>query len=274
MGVDRPIVINYENQSDGQLIEMYNSQPGENHYVGMSLGVNKSSSAHIRYYIDDNSTKIGPYGVNMLSINHEGVDIDGNVHIQGTIKAKDIINVSTLTTTLNDYVRKDDVLKDILIDDKGNIDVMDVAVIESYPDNCTSSLVSLKMYQGLDTKITQLKETLSNGSNTITHYCPIEESINSINNFVKTIGTWREYIGICVKIDVQKKCIKFANLGDYMIKVDDSSCYGIGDEVFIDNEDNKLKILAGQTAITSKIRRMTVGIVTAIIDDKTLAVFK
>lgn len=91
---------------------------------------------------------------------------------------------------------------------------------------------------------------------------------------VKTIGTWREYIGICVKIDVQKKCIKFANLGDYMIKVDDSSCYGIGDEVFIDNEDNKLKILTGQTAITSKIRRMTVGIITGIVDDKTLAVFK
>ncbi len=59
-----------------------------------------------------------------------------------------------------------------------------------------------------------------------------------------------------------------------MITVNDSSCYSIGDEVFIDNEDNKLKVLSGETAITSKIKRMTVGIITGIIDNKTLAVFK
>ena len=58
-----------------------------------------------------------------------------------------------------------------------------------------------------------------------------------------------------------------------MVKVDDTSCYGIGDEVFID-DDNKFKILTGATAITSKIRRTTVGIITAIINETTLAVFK
>ncbi|KAK8895998.1 hypothetical protein M9Y10_013884, partial [Tritrichomonas musculus] len=148
----------------------------------------------------------------------------------------------------------------------------------------------------------------SNGSNTITHYSPIESSMNSINDFVigapvymtgkvykhdgdtwipstvndttdcicsvKTTGSWKEYVGICVRIDEKNNAITFASHGDYLLKVDDSSCYGIGDEVFIDNEDNKLKILAGQTAITSKIRRMTVGIITAIIDNKTIACFK
>ena len=59
-----------------------------------------------------------------------------------------------------------------------------------------------------------------------------------------------------------------------MVKVGDSSCYSVGDEVFIDNEDNKLKVLSGETAITSKIRRMTVGIITGIIDERTLSVFK
>ena len=150
----------------------------------------------------------------------------------------------------------------------------------------------------------------SNQSNTtITHYCPISSN-NSINDFVvgapvyltgdvykydstvnhfvkstetdttdcicsvKTSGSWKEYVGICVRIDEKNNCITFASGGDYMIRVNDSSCYSIGDEVFIDNEDNKLKILSGETAITSKIRRMTVGIITSIIDDKTLSVFK
>ncbi len=73
---------------------------------------------------------------------------------------------------------------------------------------------------------------------------------------------------------MQKNCITFASGGDYLVRVDDTSCYAIGDEVFIDNEDNKLKILSGETAITSKIKRMIVGIITGIIDEKTLAVFK
>ncbi|KAK8898634.1 hypothetical protein M9Y10_000926 [Tritrichomonas musculus] len=147
-----------------------------------------------------------------------------------------------------------------------------------------------------------------NGSNTITHYAPIESSLNDINDFiigapvyitgnvfkrndnkwipstaddstdcicsVKTTGTWKEYVGICVRIDEKNNCITFASHGDYYVYVDDSSGYGIGDEVFIDNEDNKLKILSGETAITSKIRRMTVGIITSIISKKILAVFK
>lgn len=31
--------------------------------------------------------------------------------------------------------------------------------------------------------------------------------------------------------------------------------------MFVDTEDNKLKILSGATAITSKIRRTTIGII-------------
>ena len=90
---------------------------------------------------------------------------------------------------------------------------------------------------------------------------------------VKTQGIWKEYIGICTHIDKENNSIKFANLGDYLVRVTDSSCYSIGDEVFID-DDNKLKILSGETAITSKIKRLTVGIVTSIINKNMLAVFK
>ena len=59
-----------------------------------------------------------------------------------------------------------------------------------------------------------------------------------------------------------------------MVRVDDTSCYNIGDEVFIDCADNKLKILSGETAITSKIKRTTVGIITGKINETTLSVFK
>ena len=143
---------------------------------------------------------------------------------------------------------------------------------------------------------------------TITHYCPIEESMNSINDFiigapvyltgnvyrydkstksfisstetdttdcicsVKTNGKWNEYVGICVKIDEKNKCITFATHGDYLVRVTDTSCYGIGDEVFVD--EGELKTLTGQTAITSKIRRTTAGVITSIINKNMLAIFK
>ena len=143
---------------------------------------------------------------------------------------------------------------------------------------------------------------------TITHYTPIEESINSITDFiigspvyltgkvykydkqsksftpstvndsidcicsVKTNGDWKEFVGICVGIDEQNKCVTFSTGGDYLVRVTDTSCYGIGDEVFVD--EGELKVITGQTAITSKIRRTTVGIITGIIDKHYLAVIK
>lgn len=150
----------------------------------------------------------------------------------------------------------------------------------------------------------------TNSNTTITHYCPIELNLNQIDDFVvgspvyitgkvykfskdyntfvaatefdaidcitsvKTNGAWYEFIGICVEIDVQHNCIKFASAGDYVVLVSDSSCYEIGNELFVDTEDNVLKVLSGATALTSKIRRTIVGIVTAKLSKNVLAVFK
>ncbi|KAK8881857.1 hypothetical protein M9Y10_044493 [Tritrichomonas musculus] len=141
---------------------------------------------------------------------------------------------------------------------------------------------------------------------TITHYSPIETQMSSINDFtiggpvymsgkvykqtndgwkesttddttdcicsVKATGKWNEYVGICVSIDEDNQCITFATHGDYMVKVNDTTLYNVGDEIFID--DNVLKILSGNTAITSKIQRTTIGIITAKINDKFMSVFK
>ena len=47
---------------------------------------------------------------------------------------------------------------------------------------------------------------------------------------------------------------------DYIIKINDSSSYEIVEEMFIHNEDNKLKIFTFQTAISSRIFRMIVRV--------------
>ena len=107
----------------------------------------------------------------------------------------------------------------------------------------------------------------------------VNDSIDCIPS-VKTNGTWKEYLGICTHIDKESKEIKFATHGDYLVKVNDSSTYGIGDTVYIEDHEynNKiipvLKILSEDIPLTTKINRMTVGIVTSIIDSKTISVFR
>ena len=166
-----------------------------------------------------------------------------------------------------------------------------------YDDNRVMSSKAVKTF---------LDELTTNPNTTITHYAPIEESMNEITDFVigspvyltgkvykfvnnkfisstatdttdcicsvKTNGKWNEYVGICVRIDEKNKCVTFGSGGDYLVRVNDTSCYGIGDEVFVD--EGELKVITGQTAITSKIHRTTVRIITAKINDNTLAVFK
>ena len=117
----------------------------------------------------------------------------------------------------------------------------------------------------------------------------VNDSIDCIPS-VKTNGTWKEYLGICTHILPETREngvlshnrgeIKFATHGDYLVKVDDSSTYGIGDTVYIEHviRDNisipVLKILSEDIPLTTKINRMTVGIVTSIIDSKTISVIK
>ena len=111
------------------------------------------------------------------------------------------------------------------------------------------------------------------------HKSTVNDSIDCIPS-VKTNGTWKEYLGICTHILPETREIKFATHGDYLVKVDDSSTYGIGDTVYIEHviRDNVnipvLKILSEDIPLTTKINRMTVGVVTSIIDSKTISVIK
>ena len=113
----------------------------------------------------------------------------------------------------------------------------------------------------------------------------INDSIDCISS-VKTNGTWKEYLGICTHIlsesneneVLSRNCgeIKFATHGDYLVNVDNSSIYSVSDTLYIDyeNDEPKLKILDVNMSLNIKIQRTIVGIITSIIDEKTVSVFK
>ena len=136
----------------------------------------------------------------------------------------------------------------------------------------------------------------------------INDSIDCIPS-VKINGTWKEYLGICTHILSESKengtdslsrervlqtlepqsgeaanevlsrnCgeIRFATHGDYLVKVSDSSKFNIGDTIYIDFGENssEIKILTEDISLNTKIQRTTIGIITSILDETTVSVFK
>ena len=78
-------------------------------------------------------------------------------------------------------------------------------------------------------------------------------------------------IGDVVKRDIiiQQDTIDFATHGDFYFKVRDSWPYQPGDIILYDGN-----IVRESQPITTRIQRMIVGVVTAIIDPDTVAIFK
>lgn len=89
-----------------------------------------------------------------------------------------------------------------------------------------------------------------------------------------TSGNWKEYIGICTNVDTKLNIIKYANKGSYIItNIPDTSNLGIGETLFIDPE-GRIKIVADNATITTKMNRIVLGIITFIIDEHTVQVYK
>ena len=142
--------------------------------------------------------------------------------------------------------------------------------------------------------------------NEIWNKSTINDSIDCISS-VKTNGTWKEYLGICTsKTDKENGTeplsrervlqtlepqsgeaanevlshnrgeIRFASHGDYLVKVSDSSKFNIGDTIYIDFGENssEIKILTEDISLNTKIQRTTLGIITSILDETTVSVFK
>lgn len=91
---------------------------------------------------------------------------------------------------------------------------------------------------------------------------------------LSTSGTWKEYVGICTVIDTDLNIIRYSNSGTYIVSnIPDTSNLGIGETLFID-PDGKIKILADNATVTTKMRRMILGTITAIINDHIVQVHK
>ena len=165
------------------------------------------------------------------------------------------------------------------------------------------NLVSTRTIQVNGSKIVT-EFDLANQSKTVTHLCPISEEHNiddfiigapvyltgkvfkKVNNdwfpttkedsidcisSVKTNGTWREYLGICTsKTD---KEIRFASHGDFLVTVDDSSTFKVGDIIHL-TDSGGIGVIDDDTALTVKVSRSIIGVVTRVVDGRTVAVFK
>ena len=103
---------------------------------------------------------------------------------------------------------------------------------------------------------------------------------------VKSSGSYRQYLGICVAIhksgetvtigdtikkdiELKQDTVDFATHGDYWFNVDDSSKYSIGDTVLFDGT-----VLGEDIPLTTKLNKSIAGQITGIIDKNTLALFK
>ena len=103
---------------------------------------------------------------------------------------------------------------------------------------------------------------------------------------VKTEGKYKEYLGIVVAkhkagetvtvgdvvkhdVIISQDTIDFATHGDFYLKVNDSWPYQVGDTVLYNGN-----IVNDEGPMTNKIQRMIAGVVTAIVDPGTLAIFK
>ena len=103
---------------------------------------------------------------------------------------------------------------------------------------------------------------------------------------VKTEGKYKEYLGIVVAkhkagetvtvgdvvkhdVIISQDTIDFATHGDFYLKVNDLWPYQVGDTVLYNGD-----IVNDEGPMTNKIQRMIAGVVTAIVDPGTLAIFK
>ena len=86
---------------------------------------------------------------------------------------------------------------------------------------------------------------------------------------VKTSGTYKEYVGIITNVDTKNNIVEFATHGDFYFTVDDSSKYKIGDAILYDGS-----IVSEDSAVSYKMLRMRVGVVSGIVDGNTIAIFR
>ena len=113
-------------------------------------------------------------------------------------------------------------------------------------------------------------------------FTPIIISSTDCVPLVKSTGDWTTFAGICTEVDVSyknkttkyyrdKNCafIRFATHGDFQMAVEDATKYKVGDLITYDEE-----IVNTDETPSYKTQMSIVGSITAIINKKTVAVFR
>ena len=185
-------------------------------------------------------------------------------------------------------------------------------------DSGTGRIAFKDFHNGAEIRIDPTNLMYSKLNSTITHNAPINEPIEAfqlgtpvfstgiIHHYdpntrlyvagtdgftncipsVKTIGSYKQYLGICIEIHpnghsisigdvvttditIEQPTITFATHGDFLFRVNNSSQYEVGDVVLFDG--NKLD---ENLMITTKIQQSIVGKVTGIVNEHLLAIFK
>ena len=90
---------------------------------------------------------------------------------------------------------------------------------------------------------------------------------------VRPSGEWREYLGICTEVLSDTNEVRFASHGDFLVTVDDSSTFKVGDIIYL-TESGGIGVIPDDTALTVRVSRSIIGVVTRVVDGGTVAVFK
>lgn len=87
-------------------------------------------------------------------------------------------------------------------------------------------------------------------------------------------GTWKEFAGVCTNVNEKTGAIGYANSGTYLVHIASGThALGVGETIYIDT-DGVPAILADNATITSKMNRMIMGTVTAIVNEHYVQVRK
>lgn len=91
---------------------------------------------------------------------------------------------------------------------------------------------------------------------------------------LSTNGLWKEIAGVVTGIDASLGVIQFASEGVYLVSdINDTASFGLGETIFFDPEKG-IRIVADNATMTTKMRRLVLGTVTAIVDKHTVQVLK
>lgn len=89
-----------------------------------------------------------------------------------------------------------------------------------------------------------------------------------------TSGLWKELAGVVTHIDKELGVIQFASEGLYLVSdINDTASFGLGETIFFDPEKG-IRIVADNATVTTKMRRLILGTVVAIVDKHTVQVLK